>query len=853
MERPGMNLLVAVGRRLSVAFAAPSINRLSDVRARTARSRSCARPMATVPVMLVKACAVAVVAMGAMCAATSYAAAPHSELAGAPLKGFLAPASVTSTSASAPFVKEMAVLTNQGISPQRAAQALHVQGLVAQADLPNRLKAAMAGAFAGVWFEPATAQLHVGVTSSAGGRRADGVATGANLAANVTTTPVRSTWAQLLAVQNQWDSKLVKLFTRGQVQTGLEPQHNAVAVTLNSSVPAPERAAIEREASTASVNVIVTVVPSRDLEAAPRAETKCKNFVTFEAYCDKPVTSGVTIKGKITCKEEPLNEVGNSYYKSQKECEERAVVGKEGKWLREIPFCTAGPLAAQLEKREWYVLTAGHCITEEKENWWALNTKAEEGVIGPTKAFSFGVKIGEKGATECGGKCDGGDYGQISIEQPGAWSGPNANNPVFAVTAEWKKKEEKSYPVKAVAAPLVGVIDCHEGQSSGESCGKIEALNVTIPYIAECVENAVAKKGEQFFETEAECLNFEKFGKEGKWERKSTIVVGLVRVEGPRPELISEGGDSGGPFMFIEKNNEAVMEGILSGGGLRCKENEVEKEGVQFFKTEAECFNLKIKEGKLGKWERKERLFYFPVEEALAKLKLTLLTTANEFIPEGPFAKVNGKTLKAGETRLLLATAKEKFTLEAKAVGVSIACTGLTLPEAGQMQIQGLAVGRGVTSKETIEFTGCTQKGNGEPCEIEGGKLKTTPLLNLLGYGNAGKTGKILVLFEPESGSNFSTVKFTGAGCKFTSTSVLGNVVGGAQVAGQPVLAGAGTETLHGEIKFPHVQLIFVERGSGLSHVKASLQAFGVAATLSGVALLLVDEGGVAVKWGVFS
>lgn len=95
-------------------------------------------------IKIVGACAVTAVAVGAALVSTAYADAPGSSL----------------------FAKEMAVLTDQGISPARARQALDVQGKVARADLPSELQAAMGGTFAGVWFEPAAAAAHRGDIAS---------------------------------------------------------------------------------------------------------------------------------------------------------------------------------------------------------------------------------------------------------------------------------------------------------------------------------------------------------------------------------------------------------------------------------------------------------------------------------------------------------------------------------------------------------------------------------------------------------------------------------------------------------------------------------------------------------------
>jgi hypothetical protein len=220
---------------------------------------------------------------------------------------------------------------------------------------------------------------------------------------------------------------------------------------------------------------------------------------------------------------------------------------------------------------------------------------------------------------------------------------------------------------------------------------------------------------------------------------------------------------------------------------------------------------------------------------------------------EGPLFAVNGQHLRPGETRLLLASSKGEFTLTSAGVGITITCTGLTLPNAGEMQIEGVAPGNGGTSREVIQYTVCTVTGNGKNCEVEGGTITTNLVQNLLGYGNAARTGQVLVLFEPEKGLNFVTVKFVGSECKFKTTGVEGTVVGAAQVGGQPVLIGQPTESLHGEVSFPHVQLIFIEQGGALKHVKAGLKAFGVASVLKGIALLLVDEGGVPVRWGVLS
>ncbi|HEX5853587.1 MAG TPA: hypothetical protein VFY36_10895 [Solirubrobacteraceae bacterium] len=231
---------------------------------------------------------------------------------------------------------------------------------------------------------------------------------------------------------------------------------------------------------------------------------------------------------------------------------------------------------------------------------------------------------------------------------------------------------------------------------------------------------------------------------------------------------------------------------------------------------------------------------------------------------QGPLWSVNKKHLKAGETRLLLVTAKENFELAVVATGVKIKCTGLTLPNAASMHIEGAAPGNGGKSKEVLQFTTCTVENNGEGCEVAEGKtITTSPVVNTLGFPRGERMGPILVVFTPEANGGFTnnsvfvTVKFTGEKCLATSVPVLGQVIGEAFENGHPVevdLTKLGTESLHGEVRFikPGPKTIWIENGGTLKTVKTELKLAANAATLIGTALLLVDENGVPAEWGVF-
>jgi len=528
-------------------------------------------------------------------ASSTALAATYDSGAGAPLPGpSIAPLQALSASGGSPFDKEVAVFTSKGMSHARAAQALAAQSRVSQTDIVRRAQAATADAYGGVWFEPETAQLHVGVTSPAGRQAAEEAIAREGLTADAVVTPVRSTMAELLATQGRWNRKLATMSAGAGTSTAIQPQRNAVVVNLDSSVSAANRAALEREASAADVNVLVSVSAGR-LDVRPLAKTECKTWKTFAAYCSPSITSGVTIQD-AECIEEPVEIVGG--FTSKEKCENRTVSGTKGKWRRITGTCSAGPLAIK-NKKERVMLTAGHCIGKEKEGWWTRNKAGvEESKIGVVGAFTAGGPNEKEAA---------GDYAEVSIEP--AWQTGNPEHPVFAVTALWKKmnekKEERSYPVKNEKTPVVNMISCHVGQTSGESCGSISAVNRTAKYTV---------NGElRFF--------------------KGFVEVIEVKLE----TLENKGGDSGGPELTVEEPGlEARMEGMDVAGAAECVELKEARKGLRFFSTKAKC--EKEEEPGEGKWEQRTiNLLFQPLkrveegpEGVLEKLKLELLTTANE-------------------------------------------------------------------------------------------------------------------------------------------------------------------------------------------------------------------------------
>ncbi|HEY2767877.1 MAG TPA: hypothetical protein VGI76_06440, partial [Solirubrobacteraceae bacterium] len=631
------------------------------------------------------ACALAALAAGAALAASCYANEPNWGggllTASFPSSQFRNSATTVPTTISPLVAKELAVLTNKGISPTRAIQALDVQSKVAEAKLLSKLQAVMAGNFGGAWFENDLAQLYVGTTSSAGRRAAETLVAQAGLAGVVTVVPVRSTIAELVALQGRWNDKLADIMALGAAQTGIDPKRNAVAVKLASGVDATRRATLESEAATAEANVLVTIVEGPTLGITDLAG-ECNNFAANKARCNPSITAGVTI-------ERPLATTGSGTGKShsndtldgfsaptlagvlpgdavdgtgvltgtiviEKPTTTSVLLNKIVDNAAEGSFtfltgaiCTAGPAAIPTAtKANRVLLTAGHCIEGGHgvgESWSAYNRAGTKSVIGKALQFSNGTT----------GVDLLGDFGDIAIEPGGGWQTGLPNNPVLAVTAEWKRLEETRYRVKAEKVPAGGTMDCHEGQTSGEECGVVGTLNVSITTTG----NGKAKEG-------------------------------LVEDSAP-----GEPGDSGGPYIFVattgNPNREAEVEGTLSAGNLT----------VTYFEP------------------LKQPVGGGAAKGSLEVLGLELLTTANEVSTSARW-DVNGLTLAGAEPLLSSATVLSNPELEA--AGVKVTCKGTTIGITG-----GELVAPNEIQAKDLKFTGCSSPA---PCTLAGETILTLPL-----------------------------------------------------------------------------------------------------------------------------
>lgn len=323
-------------------------------------------------------------------------------------------------------------VTSQGAAdPASPSRVSEVEAEVARANLRGRIEAALGDAFGGIWFEPSTAQVHVGVTSAATRQLAEGVAARAGLSEVVTEDPVDSTWGQLDAAHERLDRHLGDLFAHGEVSTSIAPDLNAVKVELGSAVPHRRRVDLNEEASAAGVGVAISTAATPRIRLIPQG--RCVKFAPGKANCDKPIVAGVTIQGPNG------------------------------------GLCSAGPaailqdLSTAAKSTATYILTAGHCIGLEGgvgKEWSAYDKNGAKPLpIGKSVEVLYGKAVEY-------------DVGVIKVDNPGNWVNAG-DTPVNPGIAYWDTKNEVD-PVAITSQgekPIQMTKLCVSGQSSGTSCG----------------------------------------------------------------------------------------------------------------------------------------------------------------------------------------------------------------------------------------------------------------------------------------------------------------------------------------------------------------------------------------------
>jgi hypothetical protein len=232
-----------------------------------------------------------------------------------------------------------------------------------------------------------------------------------------------------------------------------------------------------------------------------------------------------------------------------------------------------------------------------------------------------------------------------------------------------------------------------------------------------------------------------------------------------------------------------------------------------------------------------------------------MVSTASAAV-EAPSYRVGGKALT--NTREVFVAAEGDHVLKNATSKITITCTGLKA-QTGALIVGSPFVGEPGTSSGVLEYTGCTTAGNGVKCELEAKTITTNALKDELAYAVKQeplvKGNKIVDRFTPAAGAVLATLKFkpeAGGKCTFSETTVEGAILAETLNEKKESVAVGEHEV---EEEFAFIKAISGEAckvagGKFTGCSKASLKAFGTAATYEGTSQLTLATGEM---WGVFS
>jgi streptogrisin C len=313
-----------------------------------------------------------------------------------------------------------------GVSEDVARSRLALQDRAAGID--DDLERKFARTYGGLWFDASDGgRMKVGVTGRGSVAKVQRALAARGLDEQTDVVPVRSTMAGLLRAHRLLDAKVGDLIDAGKVQTGVEPQLNAVVVKLASGVSAREKKRLRAEAAATSANVV--------LRSTHRSTLMAKPLACARPYCTTPLRGGVRI--------ETL------------------------KWI-----CTAGFIARSKTDNKPYVLTAGHCMDADAGTWSSIFP------IGTRHSWEFGG---------VGGNGKDGDAGLLTVAPTSVWGAPGGVGPYVVVDSSATTTAEEQYRISSQASNAVGQSQCFTGSvklTNGRytACGTVIAVDQTANY-----------------------------------------------------------------------------------------------------------------------------------------------------------------------------------------------------------------------------------------------------------------------------------------------------------------------------------------------------------------------------------
>jgi len=291
-------------------------------------------------------------------------------------------------------------------------------------ELAERAQRAFGDRHAGVWIDQANrGAITVGFAGTVDRDTLETLAKEHGLTGHVTGVPVSRGLPALQRIVDTLSADLAAANERTPVPLtlGVRTDLNRVEVTTPSSPTAEQVRFVER--ARAEFGDAVTLSGS---DAVP--ETTACAF----PYCDQPLRGGLAIHG-------------GGY------------------------TCSGGFTAKSKVDSELYLLTAGHCAAVAPNSTWSTKF-ANNSVhnIGKPWNWKFGAA---------------GDMAILSINNEPGWN-PQPWVYVTASNGGYPTVTNSAYTIKktGLSGGLIGTYLCKTGQTSGTSCGKLQAVGVTVTY-----------------------------------------------------------------------------------------------------------------------------------------------------------------------------------------------------------------------------------------------------------------------------------------------------------------------------------------------------------------------------------
>lgn len=303
-----------------------------------------------------------------------------------------------------------------GVSMEEAARRLRWQQ-IATTDFVDNSRRDLGASFGGVWIDPATGRVKLGVASTSeavrsGGR---GALTSAGLEDGGDVVSVEYSEAELSAASD-WLRERVAKVNDGAPRSlvfGTRTEENAVALQLpvDAELTAAQRALIDE-----AVERFDTAVRLDEYHGA------LQPLACFGHYCEPPLRAGVWIE------------------------------------TNGAPYCTGGFISIGRDQQYLHQMTAGHC-----QVGGIVNTRNYPGGprrdIGPFQNAYDGPS---------------GDAGVVRISNPASW---NPQPWVFVHESNETARNE-AYKIRNRGTSVVGMDVCASGASTGFSdCGKVTEVN----------------------------------------------------------------------------------------------------------------------------------------------------------------------------------------------------------------------------------------------------------------------------------------------------------------------------------------------------------------------------------------